>query len=94
MVSGHSIRDFLLAACAVLELDVEFIGTGTEETMVEKKTGRVIVKVDKHYFRPLEVDHLIGDATLIRSELGWEPKISFEKLVEEMVISDLELAKK
>jgi GDPmannose 4,6-dehydratase len=93
MGSGHSIRDFLLTACSILGLEVEFLGVGTEETLVEKRTGRVLVKVDKHYFRPLEVDHLIGDSTLIRSQLGWEPKISFEELVEEMVAYDLKLAK-
>jgi GDPmannose 4,6-dehydratase len=93
MGSGHSIRDFLLTACSILRLEVEFLGVGTEETLVEKRTGRVLVKVDKHYFRPLEVDHLIGDSSLIRSQLGWEPKISFEELVEEMVAYDLKLAK-
>jgi GDPmannose 4,6-dehydratase len=82
-----------LTACSILRLEVEFLGVGTEETLVEKRTGRVLVKVDKHYFRPLEVDHLIGDSSLIRSQLGWEPKISFEELVEEMVAYDLKLAK-
>lgn len=91
--TGHSIRDFLLAACSVLNLDVEFDGIGIEETLVERKTGRVLVKVDRDYFRPLEVDYLVGDSSLIRANLGWKPLISFEKLVEEMVSSDMQLAK-
>jgi GDPmannose 4,6-dehydratase len=91
---GHSIREFLETSCAILSLEVEFVGHGKDETLIDKKTGRVLVKVDEHYFRPLEVDHLIGDSSLIRAELGWEPNISFETLVEEMLIHDLDLAKK
>lgn len=91
--TGHSIREFLQAACSVLNLKVEFEGTGKEEILVEKKSGQILVKVDKHYFRPLEVDHLIGDSTRIRSNLGWKPMISFEQLVEEMINFDLSLVK-
>ena len=91
--TGHSIRDFLLAACSVLGLHVEFEGKGIEETLIERKTGRILVKVDKDYFRPLEVDYLVGDSSLIRSDLGWRPMISFEELVEEMVTSDMQLVK-
>lgn len=89
---GHSIREFLQAACSVLNIEVEFRGVGIDEILVEKSSGRILVKVDKHYFRPLEVDHLIGDPTLIQSELGWKPEISFEQLVEEMVTFDLSQA--
>lgn len=89
---GHSIREFLQAACSVLNIEVEFRGAGIDEILVEKNSGRILVKVDKHYFRPLEVDHLIGDPTLIQSELGWRPEISFEQLVEEMVTFDLSQA--
>ena len=62
---GHSIREFLHAACSVLNIDVEFRGIGTDEILVEKKTERILVRVDKHYFRPLEVNQLIGDPSLI-----------------------------
>jgi GDPmannose 4,6-dehydratase len=91
--SGHSIREFILEACSVLNLKVEFIGNGMEETLIEKRNKRILVKVDKKYFRPLEVDTLIGDSSRIRSDLGWKPKITFEQLVEEMVRFDLALAK-
>ena len=90
---GHSVRDFLYAACSVLGLEVEFSGEGVDETLVERKTSRILAKVDKHYFRPLEVDHLIGDPTRIREDLEWWPLISFEQLVEEMVTFDLSLVK-
>ena len=90
---GHSVRDFLYAACSVLGLEVEFSGEGVDETLVERKTSRILAKVDKHYFRPLEVDHLIGDPTRIREDLEWWPLISFELLVEEMVTFDLSLVK-
>ncbi len=87
--TGHSIREFLQASCSVLNLNVEFIGTGKDEILIDKKSGKVLVKVDSSYFRPLEVDHLIGNPTRIKTELGWEPKISFESLVEEMVQHDM-----
>jgi GDPmannose 4,6-dehydratase len=86
---GHSIREFLLTACSVLDLEVEFRGTGVDEILVEKKSDRILVKVDKHYFRPLEVDHLVGDSRSIQKDLGWQPSISFDQLVEEMVNHDL-----
>lgn len=86
---GHSIREFLLTACSALDLDVEFRGSGIEEILVEKKSGKVLVQIDKHYFRPLEVDHLIGDSTRIQNDLGWKPLITFEQLVQEMVNHDL-----
>ena len=90
---GHSIREFLQVACSFFNLETEFRGVGIDEVMVEKKTRRILVKIDKSYFRPLEVNHLIGDSTLIRDELGWKPIISFEQLVEEMVTFDLLQAK-
>jgi GDPmannose 4,6-dehydratase len=90
---GHSIREFLQVACSFLNLETEFRGVGIDEIMVEKRTQRILVKIDKSYFRPLEVNHLIGDSTLIRDELGWQPIISFEQLVEEMVTFDLLQAK-
>ena len=90
---GHSIREFLQAACSALNLEVEFRGVGVDEILVEKKTERILVKVDEQYFRPLEVNNLIGDSSLINEELGWEPTISFKQLVAEMVSYDLSQAK-
>lgn len=58
------------------------------------KSGQVIVSVDPRYYRPTEVDSLLGDATLAKDDLGWEPKVTFEELITEMTLSDFELAKR
>jgi len=91
---GHTVRDFLVLACEVAGLQVAFDGTGLSETLIEKKSKKVIAKIDTRYFRPLEVDHLIGDSAKIRTMLGWTPKISFEDLVVEMVESDVKASQK
>ncbi|CAN1724572.1 GDP-mannose 4,6-dehydratase [Hyphomicrobium sp. 1Nfss2.1] len=90
----HSVRDFINAAASVLGISVEWRGSGAEEKGYDRSSGRCIVEVDPRYFRPAEVETLLGDASKARRELGWEPKISFEDLVSEMMLSDLELAEK
>jgi GDPmannose 4,6-dehydratase len=61
---------------------------------VDRKTGKVLVKVDPRYFRPTEVETLLGDATKARTRLGWQPEVSFEELVREMVETDLDGARR
>lgn len=90
----HSVREFIEAVAAELEMDIAWEGAGTDEVGIDRRNGKVIVKVDPRYFRPTEVDTLLGDATKARKQLGWEPRISFEELVKEMVASDLELARR
>jgi GDPmannose 4,6-dehydratase len=90
----HSVRDFVVLAGKSLGMDIEWHGRGVEETGVDRNTGRTIVRVDPRYFRPAEVDALLGDASRIRDKLGWRPKISFAALVREMVEADLALAKR
>lgn len=90
----HSVREFIEETCAVLGMDIEWRGSGVEEEGVRKDTGDTIVSVDPRYFRPAEVDSLIGDAKEAKDVLGWFPKTSFTDLVREMTLSDLELAKK
>jgi len=90
---GRTVRDFVFKACEVAGLNPISRGLGQNEEIIDKKSSRVIVKIDPRYLRPLEVDHLVGDSSLIRQELGWKPKISFETLVEEMMNSDLEPTK-
>ena len=68
-------------------------GSGADETGVEKKTGAVRVRVDERYFRPAEVDILLGDASKAKRELGWSPKVTFEGLVNMMADADLEKAR-
>lgn len=89
-----SIRDFCKLAFARLGIDIEFRGEGVDEKGIDTATGNVLIEVDPRYFRPAEVDLLLGDSTKARRELGWEPKYDLQALVNEMVDSDLELAKK
>jgi GDPmannose 4,6-dehydratase len=90
----RSVRDFATIAAAKLGIELVWRGSGLEETGVERGSGRVLVRVDPRYFRPAEVDSLLGDASKARRQLGWEPSISFEELVGEMVEADLELARR
>ncbi len=84
----YSVREFVSRAAEKLEIDLSFEGEGVDEVAKDAQ-GRVIVRVDPHYFRPTEVETLLGDASKARQQLGWEPETSFESLVDEMVISDL-----
>jgi GDPmannose 4,6-dehydratase len=90
----HSVREFVTRAGAELGMNVEWRGSGLEEQGVDTKSGRTIVKVDPRYFRPTEVDTLLGDSTKARTKLGWKPEISFAQLVEEMVAEDLSIARR
>ena len=85
-----SVRDFCTMAFKHLDIDIEWIGTGKDERGIDKKTGKVIVEIDPEYFRPTEVDQLLGDSTKARTKLGWEPKYTVEDLCKEMVYSDFE----
>ena len=98
---NYSVRDFTLKAFKKLGILLEFSGNGTDEIGVVKKVesnknlkeGDIIVRVDKNYFRPTEVENLLGDSTKARKLLNWSPKYSFDSLVDDMINSDLELAK-
>ena len=84
----YSVRDFVRAAGAALDIDITFEGEGLEEKGYDA-AGRAIVAVDPHYFRPTEVETLLGDAGKARRKLGWRPRTGFEQLVAEMVEADL-----
>src|SRR5580698_3959025 len=90
----HSVRDFVEAAASHLKMRIEWRGEGADETGLDAKSGRVVVRVDPRYFRPAEVDTLLGDASKARRELGWTPTVSFAELVAEMVAADVELARR
>ncbi len=90
----HAVRDFVVSAGKVLEMDIEWRGRGNEEVGIERGSGRTVVRVDPRYFRPTEVDSLLGDASRIRERLGWKPEISFDALVREMAEADLALAER
>ena len=88
------VRDFVVAAGAELGMKIEWQGQGVNEVGIDAVTGRQIIRIDPIYFRPAEVDTLIGDASKARQKLGWKPEISFADLVREMVESDLRLARR
>jgi len=90
----RSVRDFVNVAGKELGFDIRWEGKGLEEKGYDEKTGQCIVAVDPRYFRPTEVQSLLGDPSLARKELGWEPKISFDTMVAEMVAQDLREAER
>jgi len=104
----HSVREFVERAAAKLGITLSWEGDGVDEKGVvaslDNKTieaqkckvqeGQIIIRVDQRYFRPTEVESLLGDPSKAKQELGWEPRISFDELVQEMVLTDLEMAKR
>ena len=90
----YSVREFCEKVFSELGIELKWRGKGIEEKGIDKKTGKAIIEVDPRYFRPAEVDSLLGDASKARKKLGWVPKISFEKLVKEMVWHDLNEVKR
>jgi GDPmannose 4,6-dehydratase len=93
MNETHTVREFCELAAKELNIDLIWEGTGAEEKGIDKKTGQTIIEIDPKYFRPAEVDLLIGDASKAQQQLGWQPRTSFYELVQLMVQADLELEK-
>lgn len=89
----YSVRDFVEAASKDLGFDIEWQGSGIGETGVDRKSGKTLIFVDEKYFRPAEVETLLGDATKANTLLNWKPRTSFNELVREMCESDLAWAK-
>lgn len=85
----HTVREFVEAAFSHVGVEIEWQGEGVDEKGIDKDTGRVLIEVDPKYFRPTEVDLLIGDPTKAKEELGWEPEVKFKELVQLMVQFDL-----
>ena len=87
---AHSVRDFVDAALRLLDIELEWEGEGLDEVGRNPKTGEIWVHVDPQYFRPLDHTRLVGDASKARTQLGWEPLVSFCELVELMMLAELE----
>ena len=90
----YSVRDFVNISAKNLGISIKWVGKGINEKGIDKKTGKIIVKVGKRYFRPTEVDTLLGDARKAKKILKWKPKITFNQMVKEMVESDYKEQKK
>jgi GDPmannose 4,6-dehydratase len=90
----HSVREFVSAAAERMDFNIEWQGHGADEKGVDRQSGQVIVQVDPRYFRPTEVETLLGDASNARAKLGWKPEMSFADLIQEMVAEDLQLARR
>ena len=80
--------------CKILNLKIKWSGKGLAEKGIDTRSKKILVKIDKKYFRPNEVDYLLGDSSKASSQLGWKPTTDFESLVKMMVESDIELAKR
>ena len=90
----HSVREFVEMAFKEVDIEIRWEGKGVDEKGIDSKSGKVLVEVDPSYFRPTEVESLLGDPTKAKKKLGWKPKISFSDMVAEMVREDIQEAKK
>ena len=90
----HSVREFIEVACKNLSIDLEWKGKGVDEVGIDKSSGKVIISINPKFYRPAEVDLLLGDSNKARNILGWKNNTSFQELVSMMVKSDYDQAKK
>jgi GDPmannose 4,6-dehydratase len=89
-----SVKELVETAAKQLNISIRWEGEGAKEKGIEEKTGQVIVAFDPEYYRPTEVNELLGDASKAREKLGWEPEITFEEMIGEMIEADMEEAQK
>jgi len=91
---NYSVRDFVNFAWSYLDKKIRWEGDGTNEKGFDSESGKLIIAVDPRYFRPTEVDTLLGDSTNAKEKLGWETKISLKEMIHEMMKNDLDIAKR
>ena len=87
---SHKVRDFVEEAFRVVGIEISWIGSGVTEKAINKSTNKVLVEVSEKYFRPSEVEYLLGDASKANEKLGWKPKTNFKEMVKIMVEYDIE----
>jgi GDPmannose 4,6-dehydratase len=90
----HSVREFIERAFGFLGIAIDWKGNDVDETGIDRKTGKTVIKIDPKYFRPTEVEILHGDPAKAQNALGWKPSVTFEQLVEIMIKADWDAAKK
>ncbi len=86
---SKSVRQFIECSATLLGFEIKWEGAGVNEKGIDKKTGKVIIQINPEFYRPSEVDILLGDATKAKTKLGWSPEVSFEQMVEMMVENDV-----
>lgn len=84
----HTVREFIEKAFALLDMQIQWVGSGADEVGIDKNSGRTVVRIDPQYYRPTEVEQLLGDSTKAQQTLGWKPQVTFEQLVDIMVKAD------
>lgn len=90
---NHSIKDLINISTKILKLKTKWVGKDINERLINLNTGKAIIKIDKNFFRPSEVDYLNGNSSLAKKELNWSPKKNFRELIGEMIQSDIEYVK-
>jgi len=90
---NHTVREFVEKAFTYINIDITWAGKGINEKGMNSKTGRVLVEIDPYYFRPTEVNELLGSPLLAKKDLNWRPKVSFNNLIKIMMEADLEMLK-
>ena len=89
----HTVREFIEEACRILDINLEWKGKGVDEKGIDRKTGKIIIEIDPEYFRPTEVNLLLGDASKAHKILGWKAKTTFKELIKIMVYADMDILK-
>ncbi len=89
----HSVREFVEKSFAVVGVPIQWRGAGDEEVGADARNGRILVRIDSRYYRPTEVELLLGNSAKARKRLGWQPRVQFDELVQEMTLSDIESVK-
>ena len=87
---SYTVREFCEIAFKEVSITISWKGKGIQEVGINKDSGKVLIEIDKRYFRPTEVDYLEGDATKAKEILNWLPKITFKEMISEMVKKDIE----
>jgi GDPmannose 4,6-dehydratase len=87
----HSVREFIEKSFGHVSIEIEWKGDGVDEAGINKATGDIIVRMDERYYRPCEVEQLLGSPAKAKKQLGWEPRIKFEELVKIMTEGDLKI---
>jgi len=90
---NHSNKEFIEESCKIAGIEIYWVGKGLDEKGIDKKSGKTLIEIDSKYFRPSEVDLLLGDATKAKDILGWQPKVKFKELVKMMMEYDLKNTK-